>query len=47
MNVAVVCNNCNTSFTDHFGMIHEGYWPGAPLEEHPYLIKMSLDFSLC
>ena len=42
MDVVVVCNNCHTAFDDHFGMIHEGYWPGSTTGRSPYMFDQDL-----
>ena len=42
MDAAIVCHNCNTAFTDDFGMIHEGYWPGSTTGRSPYIFDQDL-----
>ena len=37
MDAAIVCNNCNSVFDDHFGLIHEGNWPGSTTGKLPYI----------
>ena len=42
MDAAIVCNNCNSVFDDHFGLIHEGYWPGSTTGKSPYIFDQDL-----
>ena len=37
MDAAIVGNNCNSVSDDHFGLIHEGYWPGSTTGKLPYI----------
>ena len=37
MDAAIVGNNCNSVSDDHFGLIHEGYWPGSTTGILPYI----------
>lgn len=42
MDSAVVCTNCCAAFTDDFGMIHEGYWPGSTTGRSPYMFDQDV-----
>ena len=42
MDSAAVCNNCNVAFTEQFGMIHEGFWPGSTTGKSPYMFDQDL-----
>ena len=42
MDAAVVCTDCNWAFTDDFGLIHEGYWPGTTTGRSPYMFDQDV-----
>lgn len=42
MDAAVVCTNCSAVFTDDFGMIHEGYWPGSTTGRSTYMFDQDV-----